>query len=116
MTDQIQEGNPNQERCQYWQAHIEAWTRSNGLSQVEYCRQNGLRPNRFTYWKRKFQRKDLPIEFVQVPTQSDNSILFYQNESRSPLRLIVKLDYAIEIPDGFSSDTLEKVLLTLNGV
>jgi len=54
MTDQIQEGNPNQERCQYWQAHIEAWTRSNGLSQVEYCRQNGLRPNRFTYWKRKF--------------------------------------------------------------
>jgi hypothetical protein len=115
MADQIQEHNPNQERYQYWQTHIEAWT-CNGLSQVEYCRQNGLRPNRFTYWKRKFQRKDLPIEFVQVPTQSDNSILFYQHESRSPLRLIVKSDYAIEIPDGFSSSTLEQVLLILKGV
>ena len=115
MADQIQEHNPNQQRSQYWRTHFEEWTRTE-LSQVEYCRQNGLRSNRFTYWKRKFQRKNLPIAFVQVPSPSDNSILFCQNESKSPLRLIVKSDYAIEIPDGFSSDTLEKVLLTLKGV
>jgi len=115
MADQIQEQNPNQERSQYWRTHFEEWTRTQ-LSQVEYCRQNGLRPNRFTYWKRKFQRKDLPVEFVQVPKQCDNSISFYKNENRSPLRLIVKSDYAIEIPDGFSCVTLEQILLTLKGV
>lgn len=115
MADQIQEQNPNQKRSQYWKTHVEEWTHTE-LSQVEYCRQNGLRPNRFTYWKRKLQRKDLPVEFVQVPTQSDKSILFYQDESRSPLRLIVKSDYTIEIPDDFSCVTLEQVLLTLKGV
>ena len=115
MADQIQEQNLNQERSQYWRTHFEEWTRTQ-LSQVEYCRQNGLRPNRFTYWKRKFQRKDLPVEFVQVPKQCDNSISFYKNENRSPLRLIVKSDYAIEIPDGFSCVTLEQILLTLKGV
>ena len=113
MADQIQE--QNQERSQYWRTHFEEWTRTE-LSQIEYCRQKGLRPNRFTYWKRKFQRKNLPIEFVQVPTQSDNSISLCQNGSRSPLRLIVKSDYAIEIPDDFSCVTLEQVLLTLKGV
>lgn len=88
MTDQIQEDNPNQERYQYWQTHIKAWTR-NGLSQVEYCRQNGLRPNRFTYWKRKLQRKDLPIEFVQVPTQPDTQFYFTKMRVDPPCDLLL---------------------------
>ena len=65
MADQLQEQNPYQERRQLWQTHIEAWPLT-GLSQAEYCRQNNLKATRFTYWKRKFQKESLPVEFVRI--------------------------------------------------
>ncbi|MBW1834986.1 MAG: hypothetical protein JRI62_09640 [Deltaproteobacteria bacterium] len=87
MADQLQEQNPDQKRRQFWQFHLKAWSLT-GLSQIEYCRQNDLRANRFT--------------------------LFRNNEVH--LRLTVGSKFTIEITDGFTPVTLEQVLLTLQGV
>jgi len=114
MADQLQKHNPDQKRRQFWQAHIEAWSLT-GLSQTGYCRQNNLSINRFTYWKRKFQRENLPVEFVRIPVEPVKSThLFHNNEAS--LRLDVDSRFTIEIPDGFTPVTLEQVLLTLRGV
>ena len=82
MTDQLKEQNPGQERRQLWESHIEGWSLSR-LSQAKYCRQNNLRSNRFTYWKRKFQRENLPVEFVQIHTEPVNSVQLFRQEETS---------------------------------
>ncbi len=56
----------NEVRAKFWKTHIDKWAET-GLSQREYCRQNNLRPNRFTYWKVKLSKTDLPMELVQIP-------------------------------------------------
>ena len=56
----------NEEKAVFWKTHINRWAESR-LSQIEYCRQNNLRPNRFTYSKVKFGKPTLPMELVQVP-------------------------------------------------
>ena len=114
MADQLQKHNPDQKRQQFWQVHLEAWSLT-GLSQAGYCRQNNLSANRFTYWKRKFQRKTLPLEFVQIPVEPVKPAHLFRNNEAS-LRLSVDSRFTIEIPDGFTPVTLEQVLLTLRGV
>lgn len=36
----------------HWPVHIKAWQESD-ISQSEYCQQQQLRPNQFSYWKLK---------------------------------------------------------------
>jgi len=55
----------NKKRAQFWRYHIDVWSRSE-LAQNAYCRTNNLKPN-LTYWKNKFKKQNLPVEFVQIP-------------------------------------------------
>jgi len=94
----------NKERARFWQSHIDEWSAS-GLSQAEYCRQKDLSRHRFTYWKRKFKPKHLPVKFVQIPEPMEINV--------PDLKLNIGPGLQIEIPDGFSRGTLEQVLATL---
>lgn len=114
MADQSKEQNPNQKRRCFWRSHVDAWPLS-GLTQVDYCRQNDLKSHRFTYWKGKFHREALPVEFVQIPEKSIRTAHVFPNNGAS-LHLTVDSRFTIEIPDGFSPVTLEKVLLSLEVV
>ncbi len=89
----------------YWKSHIDQWSDS-GLTQTEYCQQNDLSRYKFTYWKSKSKKKNLPVEFVQVSHAS-------QIMHRTGLKLNIDPCVQIEIPDGFSQVTLEQVLKTL---
>ena len=40
-----------------WQQRIESWNDS-GLSQNAWCRQNGVKPSQFGYWKKKLWTGD----------------------------------------------------------
>lgn len=96
----------SEELTKFWQHHIDQWSNS-GLTQTEYCRQNDLSRDRFTYWKTKFNRKNLPVEFVQINAQP-------MSIGQPSLKLNIGSALQIEIPDGFSRATLEQVLMTLN--
>jgi hypothetical protein len=55
----------------YWQQHISQWQKS-GVSQAKYCKQHGLKANRFSYHKLKFKFKDKPAQisssaFIKIP-------------------------------------------------
>jgi len=102
----------DRERSRFWKNHLDQWSRS-GTSQVEYCKANGLRSNRMTYWKNKFKRQPLPVEFVQIPATRISQSFDFQ--PRQALRLTVDLRFQIEIPDGFSKTTLTQVLQVIRG-
>lgn len=97
----------NEKRSQFWKNHLKECSQA-GLSQNAYCRNNNLRPNQFTYWKNKFKRQDLPVEFVQITQNHFEEVI--QCHSSKTLRLNIKSDFQIEIPDGFSQTTLEQIL------
>lgn len=100
----------NKKRVQFWRYHIDKWSRS-GLAQNAYCRVNNLKPHRLTYWKNKFKRQNLPVEFVQIsPAKISESSHF---QPRQGLRLNIESGFQIEIPDEFSDATLTQVLHVL---
>jgi len=43
------------ERARYWADQLAGWERS-GLSQAEFCRQQGLKGGAFAWWKRQLQK------------------------------------------------------------
>ena len=100
----------NQKLTQFWKHHIEQWAES-GLSQNAYCRENELKPNRFTYWKIKFKNQTLPAGFVQVPLPKITEVLSLSGQNG--LRLNMGNEFQIEIPNGFSQTTLTQVLQIL---
>ncbi len=93
------------ELAKFWQHHIDQWS-SSGLTQTEYCRRNDLSRDRFNYWRRKFKKQNLPVQFVQIPGEP----MIY---SQTGLKLNIGPGLQIEIPNGFSRNTLEQVLKTL---
>lgn len=103
----------NEKRCQLWQYHINEWSGS-GITQKAYCRKNNLKSNRFTYWKNKFKRQNLPMEFVQVSSAKISETFHLQ--PRDALKLNVDSRFQVEIPDGFSQATLTQVLEVLRGI
>ena len=54
-----------------WQQHVKAW-RGSGLSQADYCRQQGLNSKTFSVWARRCQQdlsmdnKDAPLEIIPI--------------------------------------------------
>jgi len=103
----------NEKRCQLWRHYINEWSGS-GLTQNAYCRRNNLKPSQLTYWKNKFKRQNLPVEFVQVPQVKIATTT--HSQFRDVLRLNVESGFQIEVPDGFSQTTLTQVLEVLRGI
>ena len=100
----------NRVRKEFWRAHIESWKKS-GLSQIDYCKENNLSRHRFTYWKGKGNKKPVPIKFIPVLQKASSS--FRIKDSKSPLKVIIGERYCIEVGDGFSPDTLTRLMYTL---
>ena len=102
----------NREKADIWSDHIKSWEES-GLSQIDYCRENNLSRHRFTYWKIKNSKKSNPIEFVPIITTPSTSSL---DSSIEPLKVKVGDKYRIEVGEGFSGETLIRLINTLSGI
>jgi hypothetical protein len=61
-----------------WWRHVNAW-RESGLSQADYCRQQGLNRKTFSVWTRRVQgdlslHKDAPLELLPVQLESSSPV------------------------------------------
>jgi len=96
-----------------WAGHIESWKES-GKSQAQYCRENGLSPKLFYYWKRKQTGKyEAGVRLIPVgmhPIQVHQAV-----SSVAPLVLIVG-QYKVEIGTGFNTATLAMLVRTLDRI
>ena len=97
----------------FWQVHIRAWSKS-GLSQNEYCRRNGLRPNQFCYWKKKIKNcKDGAVKFVPVPVPS---VKVVENHSLADSGLTISFDnITIKLQNDFNPAVLTDAVMALSG-
>jgi hypothetical protein len=100
----------NRKKALFWSDHIKRWEGS-GLSQIDYCRANNLSRHHFTYWKCKNNRKNNPVKFISVVTKSSTSSL---NSIIEPLKVHVGDKYRIEVGEGFSEETLVRLINTLS--
>ena len=103
----------NREKQEYWRSHIKAWEES-GLSQVDYCRENNLSRHRFTYWKCKGDKKTVSMTFVPVLSKPSNQHSIMHNTA--PLKVLIGDRYRVEVGDGFSPDTLSRLMEALKRI
>lgn len=85
------------ERRENWQRLINEQCES-GLSGAAFCRQHGIAPSTFTYWKRRLHT-NTPIEgFVEILSDS---------ASRTSSGIRIRLDerVSIEVDQGFDLHT-----------
>lgn len=103
----------NPELKSFWKAHISKWEVS-GLTQAEYCRINNLKKTRFTYWKIKLQKENLPLSVVEISQASINQV--FGINKNSSITLHSKSGFHLDIPDNFSSAALKQILLVLKEI
>jgi len=98
------------EKRKFWKEQIQNWQESS-LTQVEYCRKNNLIPHQFTYWKNRIVKPaEAPVSLVQVNMKAN----FNTNPvNTSPLRLVFRDQYHVEIDRDFDPVTLRQLLYTL---
>jgi len=105
----VSRSEPRQKR-KFWQAHVKAWKDSN-LSQVEYCRRQGLKTHRLCYWvNKKSAKPDHPLALVEIPMPKMTA------RSDAVFKLTIDNRYQLEITNHFSPATMEQILLVLRRI
>ena len=101
------------QKYRYWQEHLERRGQS-GLSQAEYCRQNGLKPRRWNYWKKNLSRvrNETEVSFIPVPLSTNLPIPV----PGSNLSLFTPNGYKVEVGIGFDPTTLKQLILTVQSL
>lgn len=105
----------SRKRERFWQAHLSAWRRS-GLSQREYCRRQSVGEWSLSSWKRRLaKRSPGVVSFVPVAVANQAAVekAGFTNVRPQPLTLVIGDRYRVEVGDGFSSETLSRVLAVL---
>ncbi len=92
---------------EFWNGHFENWKYS-GISQRKYCEENGINKNTFGYWIQKLKRvnkKD--SSFIRINLK---------NENISAFKITIKNKYKIKLNNYYSSESLKKLIHTLESV
>jgi hypothetical protein len=98
----------------HWQSHVEAW-RESGLSQADYCRQQGLNRKTFSAWKLRVQG-DLPL-----PTEAPLKFIACQVTPSTPVAtteacaIMLRFSHGaqLELPTAVSPGWLAELLRCL---
>jgi len=88
-----------------WKAHIERW-KDSGQTQAAYCRQHGLKPHQFTYWKKRFVQTNTDISFVPLDLSRNLPVAV----TGSTFNLFTQNGFKIEVGTGFDPATLKQLI------
>ena len=113
MSDGKPRGIRSVQKSRYWQEHLERW-RQSGLSQAEYCRQNGLKLRRWNYWKKNLARNRIDSGVCFVPVKISSGLPV--SVPRSHLSLLTSNGYKVQVGIGFDPTTLKQLILTVQSL
>ena len=94
-------------QSEFWEKELAEWE-SSGLKALEYCRMKGLGRHKFFYWKKKLAKSPVSMEFIEIPR--------IKPENNRPDLVIRKGQFTVEIPTGFDSYSLGRVLKVLESL
>lgn len=106
------------EKQRYWTEQLRAWQAS-GLTQTEFCRQQGIRRRLLSSWKRRLAggspgQKPPPVRFVPVAVRPEPPAMGpVALAGPVTLAVVTGSGYRVEVGDGFAPQTLARLLATL---
>ena len=79
----------------HWRRHVEVW-RESGLSQADYCQQQGLNRKTFSVWTRRVQGdlsldKDAPLELLPVQLEPSTPV------ASTPASVMLRLANGVQL-------------------
>jgi hypothetical protein len=95
-----------QERRAFWQEHLTQWHAS-GLTQVAYCRQQGLNRDQFGYWKKR-------LLSAQSPDAAPGFIAVQMTSVGATLAVVLNERLRVEVRPGFDPATLRAIIQALS--
>lgn len=97
----------SEEKKKFWQEHLDNW-KSSGISRRKYCEENGINANTFGYW----------IQRIRKLGKTDSSFVCLNigNNSDSTFEITIKNKYTIKVNNNYSSESLQKLIRTLEAV
>ena len=110
------------DKQRFWRDHMEGWQRS-GVSQREYCAQQGLSLSTFTLWRRRLAAGSLVpvgvVDFVPLPLPvalpgPNRGATALTRDTQTPI-VVLAGGYRVEVAKGFDADTLRAVVTALGG-
>ena len=99
------------ERQTFWQSQVAQWQDS-GLTQVAYCRQQGLKVSQFGYWKKRL----LPPPSPQTAPRAVPGFIPVQlTSARAALTVVVNESLRVEVQPGSDPARRRALVQTLGG-
>jgi hypothetical protein len=111
LQDDTRSDHAPDKKRRFWQAHIKCWGQS-GQTQVAYCRDNGLAPHQFTYWKKRFKKPDAGVSFVPLQLTGNWPVPV----KKSSLNLVTPNGYRIEVENGFDPSALKQLMAVVSSI
>jgi hypothetical protein len=100
------------ERAKYWAERVAAWEQS-GLTQLQFCRQQGLNGGTFAWWKRKLGRRAAAAPKRRGrPPKSSRSFVEVRLTGTSPAsyEVVLARGRCIRVPAQFDPQTLSRLI------
>jgi len=90
-----------------WQQYVKAW-RESGLSQADYCRQQGLNPKTFSAWARRALPvdKDTPLEIIAVQVTPSAPVVITETNLILQLAHGAQLELSTAVPPRWLAELL----------
>ena len=94
----------------HWRRHVDAW-RESGLSQADYCRQQGLNHKTFSVWTRRVQvdlslDKNAPLGLLPVQVEPSPSLASTQASMMLWLAHGAQLELSTDVPPRWLAELL----------
>lgn len=108
------------ERARYWSELVGRWSVS-GVSQLEFCRREGIKAGTFAWWKRQLQqragaasarrgrRSRTTERFVELRLTSADS----QSGSMPGFEVVLPRGRSIRVPAQFDPQVLSRLITTV---
>ncbi len=99
--------NASKEKQEFWKEHLESW-KSSGISLRKYCELNGINKNTFGYWIQKLKKLNKKkSSFIRLNISQDFISTF---------EITIKDKYRIKLNNNYYSESLQKLIRTLEAV
>jgi len=93
-----------EDRVVYWRCLVDKHAES-GMSGAAFCKQEGINPQRFYFWRRRFDCDSPEHGFIRlVPTSKI---------SQSGIRIVLDHGICVDVDRGFDPLTLKEAIYAL---